>query len=53
MDGFIEHLLDPFAGSGTTRQVATDFGRSYVGCELNPTYLELDQLRHTTIGMSL
>jgi DNA modification methylase len=44
-------VLDPFMGSGTTRQVATDLGRSSIGCEMNPAYIELDRLRRTTIGM--
>lgn len=46
-------VLDCFAGSGTTREVACDLGRGYIGCELNPAYVDLDQRRHTTIGMSL
>jgi DNA modification methylase len=29
-------VLDPFMGSGTTAQVATDLGRNSIGCELNP-----------------
>jgi DNA modification methylase len=46
-------VIDPFAGSGTTRQVATSFGRHYIGCELNPAYLDLDEHRQTTTGMPL
>lgn len=46
-------VLDPFMGSGTTGQVATDLGRNFIGCELNPEYVELHELRRTTIGMPL
>jgi DNA modification methylase len=38
-------VLDPFAGSGTTGQVAIQLGRSFVGIELNPTYAELARQR--------
>jgi DNA modification methylase len=34
-------VLDPFAGSGTTGMVALRHGRSFVGCELNPAYVDL------------
>lgn len=46
-------VLDPFMGSGTTGQVATDLGRNFVGCELNPEYVELHDMRRTTIGMPI
>jgi len=46
-------VIDPFMGSGTTGQVATDLGRQFIGCELNPNYLGLQDLRRTTIGMPL
>lgn len=29
-------VLDPFLGSGTTAEVAQNFGRSFIGCELDP-----------------
>jgi DNA modification methylase len=38
-------VLDPFAGSGTTLAVAAELGRSGIGCELNPEYLELAEQR--------
>lgn len=38
-------VLDPFAGSGTTGAVAVRLGRSFVGCELNPDYVELARTR--------
>ncbi len=46
-------ILEPFMGSGTTRQVARDLGRHCIGCEINPSYLSLEELRTTTIGMPL
>lgn len=46
-------VLDPFMGSGTTGQVATDLGRQFIGCELNPDYIELHDMRRTTIGMPI
>lgn len=47
-------VLDPFMGSGTTGQVATDLGRNFIGCELNGDYVELGKrFRKTTIGMPL
>jgi len=38
-------VLDPFAGSGTTGQVALDHGRSAVLIELNPEYVGLIEER--------
>jgi len=38
-------VLDPFAGSGTTLAVAAELGRSGIGCELNPEYIELAERR--------
>ena len=46
-------VLDPFMGSGTTGQVATDLGRNFIGCELNPDYLRLHDMRRTTQGMPI
>jgi site-specific DNA-methyltransferase (cytosine-N4-specific) len=40
-------VLDPFSGSGTTGAVALKHGRAFVGCELNPDYIEL---AHRRIG---
>ena len=37
--------LDPFMGSGTTAAVAIANGRDYLGCELNPAYKELQDIR--------
>ena len=38
-------VLDPFMGSGTTAAVAIANGRDYLGCELNPAYKELQDIR--------
>lgn len=45
-------VLDPFAGSGTTGQVALSHGRSFVGIELNPAYVKLieDRMANTQPG---
>ena len=38
-------VLDPFMGSGTAAQVAQNLGRQYLGCELNPAYFDLQNIR--------
>jgi DNA modification methylase len=38
-------ILDPFAGSGTTGQVATRFGRRSILIDLNPEYIEQAEQR--------
>jgi DNA modification methylase len=38
-------VLDPFSGSGTTGVVALKQGRSYVGMELNPEYVQMSMRR--------
>ena len=38
-------VLDPFAGSGTTGEVAIKHGRRFVGIELNPEYIKLAEAR--------
>jgi site-specific DNA-methyltransferase (cytosine-N4-specific) len=38
-------VLDPFSGSGTTGEVAMQFGRNYIGLELNPDYALLSEKR--------
>jgi site-specific DNA-methyltransferase (adenine-specific) len=40
-----ETVLDPFAGSGTTLAVAAQLGRSSIGYEINPEFIELAQLK--------
>jgi DNA modification methylase len=44
-------VFDPFMGSGTVAKVATDLGRRFIGCELNPEYLAL--ARQTTVGLPI
>lgn len=34
-------VLDPFIGSGTTAMVSKQYGRQYLGCELNEDYADL------------
>lgn len=38
-------VLDPFAGAGTTGMVALRHGRGFIGCELNPEYVEIARAR--------
>lgn len=48
-------VFDPFTGSGTTAEVALKFGRSFIGTELNPEYVELihKRLSNMPIAMEL
>jgi DNA modification methylase len=47
-------ILDPFAGSGTTGQVALELGRKAILIELNPKYVELIKQRcDVTPGLAL
>lgn len=39
-------VLDPFAGSGTTGEVAAELGRNAVLIELNPVYLAMQENRN-------
>jgi DNA modification methylase len=43
-------VLDPFCGSGTTGAVAVKQGRSFIGVELNPAYVELARQRIGNAG---
>jgi len=38
-------VLDPFNGSGTTGMAATELGVDYIGCELDPAYVEISLKR--------
>ena len=42
-----EIVFDPFMGSGTTALVAKKHNRHYLGCEINPEYLEISKKRLT------
>ncbi len=46
-------VLDPFMGSGTTAQVAEHLGRKWLGCEINPDYVDLqaNRLRQQTLEL--
>ena len=46
-------VLDPFMGSGTTAQVAQNLGRKYLGCELNPDYCQLQNIRTAQQSLEL
>jgi DNA modification methylase len=48
-------VLDPFAGSGTTLQVAAELGRDFIGIELSPEYVRLIERRlaGVTPGLAL
>lgn len=38
-------VLDPFMGSGTTALVAKALGRSFIGSEINPEYVQMSRRR--------
>jgi DNA modification methylase len=38
-------ILDPFSGAGTTGLIAQRLGRSFIGIELNPAYVEMARAR--------
>ena len=44
-------ILDPFLGSGTTARVSERLNRNWVGCELNESYLELQEERLERTGL--
>lgn len=46
-------VLDPFNGSGTTGEVALKHHRNYIGCELNPAYIELTNKRLAKVQPTL
>jgi len=38
-------VLDPFSGSGSTGCAAVELGHEYIGCELDPGYVEIAKAR--------
>ena len=40
-------VLDPFNGSGSTGMAAVELGHTYIGCELDPHYVEIAKRRIT------
>ena len=38
-------VLDPFNGSGSTGMAAIELGHTYIGCELDPAYVEIAKRR--------
>ena len=38
-------VLDPFCGSGSTGMAAVDLGHKFIGCELDPAYVEIANTR--------
>ena len=38
-------VLDPFNGSGSTGMAAVELGHTYIGCELDPAYVEIAKSR--------
>ena len=46
-------VLDPFLGSGTTARVAQRLGRNWIGCELNPAYVDLQADRTRQMAMAV
>ncbi len=44
-------VLDPFLGSGTTGEVCQGLGRSWLGCDINPNYGPLQEIRTQKIGL--
>jgi DNA modification methylase len=46
-------ILDPFFGAGTTGLVALENNRQYIGCEINPEYIEIAKERLKPVVKSI
>lgn len=46
-------VLDPFSGSGTTAKVAGEYGRSFIGIDLKPEFVEMAKRRSSQMGLTL
>lgn len=46
-------VFDPFMGSGTTAVVAVKYGRNYIGCDVNPDYVAIAELRLNNTQLKL
>mgnify|MGYP003309976796 CR=1 FL=1 len=46
-------ILDPFVGSGTTGVVAKEYGRNFIGIDINKEYIELTGKRLEGVGVQL
>lgn len=46
-------ILDPFMGSGTTARVALSMGRQFIGCEINPEYISIQDRIGLQTGMAV
>jgi DNA modification methylase len=44
-------VLDPFMGTGTTAEVARQFGRRAIGCELSGEYMDMAKARFPQAGL--
>ena len=38
-------VLDPFTGSGSTGMAAVELGHTFIGCELDPDYINIAETR--------
>jgi site-specific DNA-methyltransferase (adenine-specific) len=48
-----DYVLDPFFGSGTVGEVASQYGRRFVGIELSPKYIEIAKKRLQSCALQL
>lgn len=46
-------VLDPFAGSGTTGAAAKRLGRDFIGCEIDPGYVQIARKRIDGVAQAM